>query len=73
MSLSSCIYGAAGVFEEGGDRQGSNAGTFCRRVAMVVSPTSRTVAEGCSEEDGMDGGQAGRVHWVPMLMSSALS
>ena len=57
MSLSLCMYGAAGVFEEGGDRQGNNTGMFCLRVAMVVSPTSRTVAEGCSSQPrgGWDG------------------
>ena len=63
MSLSSCMYGAAGVFEEGGDRQGSDAGTFCCHVAMVVSLTSRTAAEGCSSQPqgGWDGwsGRAG--------------
>ena len=62
MSLSSCMYGAAGVFEEGGDRQGSNAGMFCHCVAMVVSPTSCTVAEGCSSQPrgGRDGWWSGR-------------
>ena len=58
------MYGAAGVFEEGGDRQGSNAGMFCDHIAMVVLPTSCTVAEGCSSQprgrwDGWWSGRAG--------------
>ena len=40
----------------------------CRRRAQWLRDARASL-----EEDGMDGGQAGRAHWVPMLMLLALS